>query len=404
MPSSAEPGAAWLKPLAFVAAPALGAAAAAALGASQADAALAAVETLGGMGLAAILFARRAPAPAPAATPRLAAPETGASPMDSAAASAGDAPELCDYLDAYERMLQRATRDNLAVIDETERAAGVILSRLGDIDAALSELLGALAGDAAGQGNEIEALAQRARERIVGNVKMISEAVATRDGEIRQGFDSLGHIDCISHELQANISGVRNIARQTNLLALNASIEAARAGRAGAGFAVVAAEVKRLAQGSDRLAAQVGRNVEELRTAIRQSMDSLVGQRAEADRVDLVKIGEEVRNVTEDMSGILAAQQRTLARVASENARISANLIELIGAVQFQDVAKQRLTQLDKIFDEARQSLNALASELKAGHPHPRLPPAGALMKAIDEAGPAGRSKDAAAEPAIELF
>ena len=166
--------------------------------------------------------------------------------------------------------------------------------------------------------------------------------------------------------MQTNISGVRDIARQTNLLALNASIEAARAGDAGAGFAVVAAEVKRLAQGSDRLAAQVGENVEVLRAAIRQSMDSLVGQRAEADRVDLVEIGDEVRKVTEDMGGILAAQQRALARVATENGRISTSLVELIGAVQFQDIAKQRLTHLDKIFSEARDSLSMLARELKS--------------------------------------
>ena len=310
---------------------------------------------------------------------------------------------MIEYLETYERMLLRATSDNLAVIDETERAANIIISRLGDIDVALANLLGALADDAARQGDGVGALAQQARERIVANVEMISGVVAKRDEEIRQGFDSLGQIESISRQLQTNISGVRDVARQTNLLALNASIEAARAGHVGAGFAVVAAEVKRLAQGSDRLAAQVGENVEVLRTAIRQSMDGLVGQRAEADRVDLMEIGDEVRKVTEDMGGILSAQQRALARVATENERISTSLVELIGAVQFQDIAKQRLTHLDKIFGEARDSLSMLARELKSPH-HPKLPPAGQLMKAVDEVGPAGRSASERDEPAIELF
>jgi methyl-accepting chemotaxis protein len=392
----AEPGAALLKPFAFVAAPALSAAVAAACDVSPAGVALTALQVFGGMGLGALLFTRRAPPTEPVAAESKAPAETRLAP-------AGAAPEVIEYLETYERMLLRATGDNLAVIDETERAANIIVSRLGDIDVALADLLGALSNDAARQGDGVGALAQQAHERIVVNVEMISGVVAKHDEEIREGFDSLGQIESISQQLQTNISGVRDIARQTNLLALNASIEAARAGHVGAGFAVVAAEVKRLAQGSDRLAAQVGDNVEVLRTAIRKSMDSLLGRRAEADRVDLVEIGDDVRKVTEDMGGILSAQQRTLARVATENARISTSLVELIGAVQFQDIAKQRLTHLDKIFGEARDSLSMLARELKSSH-HPKLPPAGLLMKAVDEVGPAGRSASEHSEPAIELF
>ncbi|MBB4196856.1 hypothetical protein CCR94_10170 [Rhodoblastus sphagnicola] len=428
MPISIESGASWLKPFAFVVAPSLGAASAAALGASPAVVALTALEVLGGMGLAAFLGARRAAAlpsgpllPSahrPVQAAQLAAePPCGEYNCARAAQCAtrplhsgpcpqlmeGSCPQLIDHLETYERMLLRATSDNLAVIDETEKAAGVIISRLGDIDASLSELLGALAGDTAGRGNEIEALVENARVHIGANVQMIAEVVQKHDGEIQQGFDRLAEIETISQQLHTNISGLRGIARQTNLLALNASIEAARAGSAGAGFAVVAAEVKRLAQGSDRMAAQVGQNIEELRTAIRQSMDGMVGQRAEADRVDLVKIGDEVRNVTEDMGGILAAQQQTLTRVAAENVRVSNNLVNLIGAVQFQDVAKQRLTHLDKIFNEARETLSVLANELKNSR-NPKIPNAEHLMQSVAEEGPSGRDAVARGDLEIELF
>jgi len=421
---SVEPGPAWLKPLAFVAAPVVSAVSAAALGGSPGAIALTALEVLGGMALAAFFCARGAPAPAanPSAAP---APEPERPPAPPCGEImcvvahkcatrpphtgpcpeliAGHCQELVAHLETYDQMLLRATADNLAVIDETEKAAGIIISRLGDIDGAISTLLQALAGDAQGHGNEIEALAQHARASIVDNVKMIAQVIEKRDGEIQRGFDRLAEIETISHHLQGSISGLRDIARQTNLLALNASIEAARAGAAGAGFSVVAAEVKRLAEGSDRMAMQVGQNIEELRGAIRQSMDGLVGQRAEAERVDLVKIGDDVCNLTEDMRAIVATQQGRLARVASENARISENLVDLIGAVQFQDVAKQRLTHLDKIFDEARGSLHGLADALKSSGA-PTIPPSLKLRQAVESEGPTGRGGAERGELAIELF
>jgi methyl-accepting chemotaxis protein len=355
------------------------------------------VETLALMAATALLCGRVAPTPVASDV----APPPVALAVVEAPAPASR--QLIDHLEAYEQMLSRAKRDNLSVIDETENAAMTIIKRLRDIDGSLLELLHGLAGDAAGSGNEVGGLAEHARTEVGANVETIVRLVERLDEESQQGFDRLGKIESITQQLFANIAGVRAIAKQTNLLALNAALEASRAGQAGAGFAVVAAEVKRLALGTDSLAMQVNENLEELRRAIRQNMDRLVGQRAEAERCDLMKIGDNVRHVTDSMGGILAAQQETLRKVATQNEIISNNLIQLIGAVQFQDITKQRLTHLDTIFDEARNSLSLLTSEFKISH-NPRLPEATNLMRRIEEEGPARPRADVAGDLAIELF
>lgn len=113
----------------------------------------------------------------------------------------------------------------------------------------------------------------------VGQFKDISSAI----------LDSYGAMETTFHELEKAIEGIQDtlksitlIADETNILAINASIEAARAGTAGSGFAVVAGEVKRLATEIKSLTAsvetsidEVGRHSTELNNSIRQSHETL---------------------------------------------------------------------------------------------------------------------------------
>lgn len=86
---------------------------------------------------------------------------------------------------------------------------------------------------------------------------------------------TIGRLATAAKEIDEVVGFIRTIAEQTNLLALNATIEAARAGEAGRGFAVVASEVKALATQTAKATEEISSQITEVQAATREAVDNV---------------------------------------------------------------------------------------------------------------------------------
>lgn len=175
-----------------------------------------------------------------------------------------------------------------------------------------------------------------------------------------------------SHNIEDFVNTINDIASQTNLLSLNASIEAARAGNAGLGFAVVAEEIRKLADQSMQAVKQIQNIVNELYLQTKDTVDtakqaeSIVDSQTVAlDKTvrTFINIDEHVKNlvinldhVSQGMKKIETAKEGTLEAIES----ISAVAEQTAAATQ--EVSTTALTQIDSV-EHLRQSAFELAND-----------------------------------------
>ncbi|MDD5757930.1 MAG: methyl-accepting chemotaxis protein [Desulfobulbaceae bacterium] len=195
--------------------------------------------------------------------------------------------------------LSASAESQAASIEETSASVCEINTRTGEVSS---------------RANKTDTLMQHA-------MSMIANAQKSMDALL----DSIHIIEQASNETSKIVKTIDGIAFQTTLLSLNASVEAARAGEAGAGFAVVAEEVRNLALRTTAASKESGEHMEKVTKQIKQS-----SKLAEELNASFAKAAQDSRQ-----SGVLASEISTVLNEQAESSRqITTTLESMANSIQ----------------------------------------------------------------------
>jgi methyl-accepting chemotaxis protein len=232
------------------------------------------------------------------------------------------------------------------VVTETEKAAFDIASRLQEIDEVVTRLNSYVDSNAA----EATKLMNESEDRIVRNHALIS----TLESYIRQRVtanevdrERINHVVKEARSLSTLVELIKHISGQTNLLALNAAIEAARAGEAGRGFAVVADEVRKLSGETDKAVGQISQGIQTVANSIEsQFADKLSHDNAAAEREALESFAAQLDDLGKSYKEVTEHEAAVVGTIKESSERLAEMFMSALASVQFQDVTRQQIEQV----------------------------------------------------------
>ncbi len=261
--------------------------------------------------------------------------------------------------------LNQAAQQMSAVTEESRRG---VLKQQGDVDqvaTAMNEMSSTVqevahnAMEAANAAHNADAEASKGKE-------VVAQAVATIDrlaNEVEEAAEVIHQLAQDSENIGTVLDVIKAIAEQTNLLALNAAIEAARAGEQGRGFAVVADEVRTLAQRTQQSTQEIQEIIEKLQAGAEKAERVMKAsrERAQSSVEESSRAGASLMSISE-MVARINDMNTQIASAAEEQSAVAEEINRNVVAIN--DVAVQTAQSSDHL-QKASEEVSVMAQQLR---------------------------------------
>jgi methyl-accepting chemotaxis protein len=255
---------------------------------------------------------------------------------------------------AYAARMVSASADQMSCdLGQLQESSNSQSEATSSVAAAVEELTVSI-GMVADNASETEKLSEKANEEATAGERVVRHAAEEMALIASSVAGSAQHIQSLaehSGQISNIVNVIKDIADQTNLLALNAAIEAARAGEQGRGFAVVADEVRKLAERTTKATTEIGSLIDRMHQETGIAVSSMELSRQQADKGHTL-----AREVGEALSLISANVRQTGERI-----------VEIAAAAREQSSATQQIAtsveQIAQMVEKNHGAVNGITEE-----------------------------------------
>ncbi len=280
--------------------------------------------------------------------------------------------QLAGALAQASQRVEHASRELSAHSDNVGTHVGNQTTQLAQLVSAMQEM-NAAAGEIAGKASEVSAQSTQAGRHATSGRDVVAQAVVDMETiatQVQASCEVMGELGRKGEQIGEIIEVINDIADQTNLLALNAAIEAARAGEHGRGFAVVADEVRKLAERTQQATQEVATSITQIQAGTKDAVT-----RMNANRAQVSSGVEKARGAGAALEQIVAGTSqvgdavRNIAAAAEEQSATTGHINETLEqanvlAQQSRQEAEGMNEALSQLFSES-QGLKQAVDSLK---------------------------------------